>query len=477
LVNFDPKLFNPANAPAIDPTTGNMVAGNNAATYANGLIFPTGTACNAAKAIGPLVTCSPFGSLVNPNSNSNFGPRLGLAWDPKGDGKWAVRAGYGLFYDRSLNGIWEQNAFNDPPLTQTTTVNNNGAVSLNLFDHPLAGSAQAAPLGPSNLTITGSPTFKVPSYQDFNVSLQHELMRNTVLEVGYVGTKGVHLLGDVNINQPTLAARLANPTADANSLVPYLGYQTIKSRDPIFDSNYNSLQVSLNRRFTQGLTLGVAYTWSKLLTNNPQDRDLGAYDAYNLASNYGPSTLNTPQILVVSYVYDLPFYKEQKGFLGHVLGGWELSGITNFQSGQSNTVVQTGTDPFANAANNNSGLNLAGSRGNDAQLRTDQIGDPSGPKTAKEFFNTAAFVQAVGHFGNGRPGTVLGPGFQLWDMSAIKNIRFAERVALQLRLETFNTFNHGSPSGIDTNITSSTFGQINGWHDPRTLQLGAKVNF
>ncbi|HZR57908.1 MAG TPA: TonB-dependent receptor [Terriglobales bacterium] len=477
LVNFDPRLFNPANAPVIDPATGNMVPGNNAATYANGLIFPAGTACNAAKAIGPLVNCSPFGSRVNPNSNSNFGPRFGLAWDPLGDGKWAVRAGYGLFYDRTLNGIWEQNAFNDPPLTQTTAVNNNGTASLDLFDHPLAGSAQAPPLGPSNLTITGSPTFKVPSYQDFNVSIQHELMRNTVLEVGYVGTKGVHLLGDVNINQPTLAARLANPTADANSLVPYLGYQTIKSRDPIFDSNYNSLQVSLNRRFTQGLTLGVAYTWSKLLTNNPQDRDLGAYDAYNLASNYGPSTLNTPQILVVSYVYDLPFYKEQKGFLGHVLGGWELSGITNFQSGQSNTVVQTGNDPFANAANNNSGLNLAGGRGNNAQLRTDQIGDPSGPKTANEFFNTAAFVQAVGHFGNERPGTVLGPGFQLWDMSAIKNIRFAERVALQLRLETFNTFNHGSPNGIDTNITSSTFGQINGWHDPRTLQLGAKLNF
>jgi Carboxypeptidase regulatory-like domain/TonB-dependent Receptor Plug Domain len=475
LVNFDPKVFNPANAPVINAANGQMAAGNNAATYANGLIFPTGAACAAAKAIGPLVTCSPFGSRVNPNSNNNWGPRLGLAYDPFGNGKWAIRAGYGLFYDRTLNGIWEQNAFGDPPLVQTATHNNDGTSSVNLFDNPTAGAAAGAPLGPSSLTVTGTPTFKVPSYQDYNLSVQHEIMRNTVLEVGYVGTKGVHLLGDANINQPTLASRVANPTADANALVPYAGYQAIVSRAPEFSSNYNSLQVSLNRRFSQGLTLGVAYTWSKLLTNNPQDRGLGVYDAYNFKGSYGLSTLNTPQILVVSYVYDLPFYKDQSGLIGHVLGGWEISGITNFQSGQSTTVTQNGVDPFATAANNNSGLNLA--RGATAQLRTDLIGDPHGPKTAAEFFNTAAFAGAVGHFGTERPGTVLGPGFQLWDISLIKNINFGERVGLQLRLETFNAFNHGSPNSVDTNIASGTFGQVNGWHDPRTVQLGAKIRF
>jgi hypothetical protein len=116
-------------------------------------------------------------------------------------------------------------------------------------------------------------------------------------------------------------------------------------------------------------------------------------------------------------------------------------------------------------------------RGSTAQLRTDLIGDPHGPKTAAEFFNTSAFVQASGHFGTERPGTVLGPGFQLWDISLIKNIKFGERVALQLRLETFNAFNHGSPNLIDTNIASSTFGQVNGWHDPRTVQLGVKIHF
>lgn len=477
LLNFDPLVFNPANAPGIDPATGQMVAGNNAAIYANGLIFPKGAACSAAQAIGPLASCSPYGSIVNPSSNNNWGPRLGIAYDPFGNGKWAIRAGYGLFYDRTLNGIWEQNAFNDPPLVQTTTINNNNNSSINIFDNVTNGSAPGAPLGPNSLTVTGTPTFRVPSYQDYNLSVQHELMRNTVMEVGYVGTKGTHLLGDVNINQPTLADRLANPTVDANALVPFAGYQAIVSRAPIFTSNYNSLQVSLNRRLSQGLTVGVAYTWSKLLTTNPQDRSLGVADAYNLKGDYGLSTLNTPQILVASYSYELPFYRNSRGLAGQLLGGWQISGIVNIQTGQSVTVTQNGVDPFAAvfAANNNSGLNMA--RGATAQIRTDLIGDPHGPKTAAEFFNTAAFTEAIGHFGTERPGTVLGPGFQLWDTSLFKNFRFAERVNLQLRLETFNTFNHGSPNSIDVGIASGTFGQVNGWHDPRTVQIGAKISF
>jgi hypothetical protein len=451
----------------------------NAATYANGLIFPKGAACSSAQAISPLVTCSPFGALVNPNSNQNWGPRIGIAYDPFGNGKWSVRAGYGIFYDRTLNGIWEQNAFVDPPLVQTSTKNNDNLSSKDLFDDVTAGTSGATPLGPSSLTVTGDPTFKVPSYQDYNVSVQHEIMKNTVLEVGYVGTKGVHLLGDVNINQPTVAARLANPTVDANALVPYPGYQAIVSRNPVFTSNYNSLQVSLNRRFSQGLTLGVAYTWSKLLTTNPQDRSLGASDAYDLRSGYGPSTLNTPQILVVSYVYELPFLKNSNSLAGRLLGGWEISGITNFQSGQSTTVTQ-GSDPFATPENNNSGLNMT--RGATAQVRVDQIGNPKGPKTASEFFNTAAFQGAVGHFGSERLGSVLGPGFQLWDMSLIKNFKIAERAGLQLRLETFNTFNHGSPNGVFTNIDDNdpltgNFGKVSGWHDPRTVQIGGKFTF
>ena len=115
--------------------------------------------------------------------------------------------------------------------------------------------------------------------------------------------------------------------------------------------------------------------------------------------------------------------------------------------------------------------------GNTVYRRADQIGDANGPKTAAEFFNPAAFAVAVGHFGSSRPGALLGPGIQVWDMSLIKNFKFAERVGLQLRLETFNTFNHGNPSGIGTNVGDSNFGAVTSWHDPRNVQIGAKINF
>ena len=475
LVNFIPSLYSAANAPAIDPTTGSMVAGNDAATYANGLIFPAGAACAAAKAVpAPLVSCSPYGSRVNPSSNNNWGPRLGIAYDPFGNGKWAVRGGLGLFYDRTLNGIWEQNAFGDPPLVQTTTTLNNATSSANLFDNPLGGSAAGPPLGPVALTVTGSPSFKVPSYLDYNLSVQHEIMPNTVLEVGYVGTKGTHLLGDIDLNQPTVAARLADTAADVNFIRPYQGYGAINDRATVYTSNYNSLQVSLNRRFSRGLTLGVAYTWSHLLTTNPYDRGLSAYDTSDLKQSYGDSVLNTPQMFVMSYVYDLPFFKSQSGFAGHVLGGWELSGIVTIQSGQSQIMTQS-NDPWQ-LAGDPGGLGMT-RPGETVFIRPDEVGDPHGSKSISEFFNTAAFTDAIGHFGSSRPGAILGPGYQRWDTSLIKNVKFGERLGLQLRLETFNTFNHGSPSGIDTGVDDGSYGAVNGWHDPRTVQLGVKVKF
>jgi carboxypeptidase family protein len=474
LVNFSYLTFNPAIAPLIDRNTGNIVAGQamNAANYANGLIFPAGVACNEAQAIAPSATCSPYGGTINPSMHGNFAPRLGLAWDPFGKGKTAIRAGYGMFYDRSLNGIFEQNAFGDPPLVQFSNI------PAGPFDKILAGSAAGPPLGPASITATGSPTWKTPYYTAYNLSVQQEILPNTKLEIAYVGGLGTHLLGDVDLNQPTLAERL-DPTnqADAvnvNALRPYAGYGRITARDTEFTSNYNSLQITLNRQVSRGLNVGVAYTWAKAMTTNTDDRGSPANDTYDLKMDYGPSGYGTPQILVFNYVYDLPFYREQKGFVGHVLGGWEISGITTMASGQPMTIYQN-ADPFSIY---NSALG-AGDGGLDLYYpRADRTSTPiTHTKTVNEWFNPASFKDAAGHFGTSGNGVLLGPGQQVWDIGFIKNTNIKERTSLQFRGEFFNAFNHANFSGVDNNVDDSSFGAVTSTHLPRNIQLGLKLYF
>jgi hypothetical protein len=478
LNNFSPVLFNQANAPAIDPVSGNFAAGGQIpATYVNGLIFPTGAACNQAQAIAPSVTCSPYGSHVNPDPKKNFAPRLGFAFDVFGNGKTSLRGGYGIFFDRMLNGIWEQNAFQDPPLVQVATINNTQ------FDHPLAGSS-AVSLGPNHLVSTGNPAMPNPYYEDFNLGVQQEVRPGTVLEIGYVGSVGRKLLGERELNQPTLAARAANPTAYVTAVVPYAGYSWFASRIPAYSSSYNSLQVAVQHHTQMGLTLGLAYTWGRTLANQSNDRGTETYDTYNPNIDYGPTTLNQPQTFVANYVYELPFYREQHGLVGHTLGGWQLSGITQFLSGQSLTVRQSADNfdcqtPFGASTGcipgtYPGGINIDPS---DIAPRPDQVAPTRMVKKQTQWFTPASFADAIGHFGNSTNGNLLGPGIELWDLSAIKNINITERYRLQFRGEFFNAFNHTNFDAVNVNIDSGSAGQVTSTHDPRQIQLGGKFYF
>ncbi|MHB8412890.1 MAG: carboxypeptidase-like regulatory domain-containing protein [Candidatus Acidiferrales bacterium] len=486
LDNFSPLAFNPANVPVIDPVSGNFATGQTVSpqTYANGIIIAQ-NACNPNLYFKPPVspfgpTCSPYGPHVNPTYNT-FAPRLGFAWDIFGDGKTALRGGFGVYYDRTLNGIEEQNSFQNPPFVGNIFVN--ALNPTDIFDSPTSGTA-VPPTAPVSLHATGTPQFQVPYIDQWSVSIQREIVPNTRIEVAYVGNRANHLLGAYDLNQVPLNVREApaNKTVETNAIRPYLGYGAISTIAPSFRSNYNSLQISVNRQVSRGLNFGVAYTWAKTLTNNSTDRSSAPYNTYNFGADYGPASFSRSQVLVINYVYDLPFYRDQQGLVGHVLGGWEVSGISTFETGFPTTIFQF-SDPF-NSSDwaPNTPNTFPGGIGIDPSPitpRPDRVAGSScsGPGTVAQYINTAAFTDAIGHFGNSGRGVCTGPGLNRWDIAAMKNIRISERFRMQFRGEFFNAFNHVSYASFNNFTDSSRFGQLTSGHDPRIIQLGLKLYF
>lgn len=478
LDNFDPLTFLPGQAQAVvpfdaanpsDPNNkfaGLLCPGNPSAPICN----PSGNPLDGIIVGG---SSSPYGSKVANEDSFDVAPRLGIAWDPFGTGITSVRAGYGIYYDSSLFGTYEQNIFANPPFVQSISIPNTN------FSNPGAGTPSVN-LNPLALHASAVP-YHTPYVQDWSLDVQRMLPKSVLLDVGYYGEKGTHLLGIIDINEvhPGLAASLGYPTIFAsntpilNSLRPFPGYNAINTIQTRFDSNYNSLQVAVQKRFGSSSLLDINYTFSHALTDAQTDRSSAPQNTYNLRGEYGSSQLDRRHVFTADYVYDLPFFKSQEGFAGHILGGWEASGIVSYFSGLPLTVgTFSNLDP--------AGLGFFGPSA--AGPRPDMISNPNSgaPHKFSQWFNTAAFVNPTASQttpGNAPRGAVRGPGAERWDFSAIKNIKVTESMRFQFRAEFFNIFNHTNPDGVSTALGSSIFGKVFSTRDPRIVQLGLKFYY
>jgi hypothetical protein len=476
--NFDPALYNPAKAPKIDPTTGNVVPGTSN-WQTNGIIIGGKN--------------SPYGEQIGNPVYHDFAPRVGLAWDPFGDGKTAIRAGYGIYYDSTLFGIYEQNIFADPPFVSSVTYSNAN------FSNVTSGTQGISPLSPQatsvlNMHATQIPA-QVPYSQQWTFDIQRRLPLGLVADVAYVGSKGTHLMGIVDINEAypgtALAAHLhaagtatvftSADQAHINAVRPYLGFGYIQALETGFDSEYDSLQVQVRKNFGSAGLIGGAYTWSKTMTDSSSDRSDYPQNTYNWAAEHGLAAFNRAQILSVNYVYTLPFFKHGNRLLSGALGRWELSGIVSTYTGQPLKVATSSVDP--------AGLGLLGDTS--ISNRPDEVcnpnnGAPHQYAAASQnvlWFKSRCFT-AVPQ-GQVRPGnagvyTLNGPGFFNVDASLIKNFNLAKegRWKLQIRCEAFNVLNSVNPGGVaSVNITSTNFGQINSFRAARRMQVAAKINF
>ena len=434
-----------------------------------------------------------------PTEKTAFAPRVGLAWDPRGNGLWLVTASYGISYDPYYNGQGGplQTPSSAPPYLQTPQLNFPDFADPYGGTNPFNGSfAQPMTL------LTLSPNLRLPYAQDWNLNVQRSFANDWLFEIGYVGTKGTKLPrfieGNPAVFVPGETGGVPNSTEDnVNNRRLYSGCNLSPTSPPcnfasvgliagIADSSYNALQASLQKRFSHGLSFLASYTYSKTLDDVSSfnitgsasqsvagENDL-AQDPFNLPAEYGRSMFDARNRFVISYQWQLPFWNHPENWYQHVLGGWQLNGITTFMSGTPFTVYDSTDVSLQGSAPEISGF---------SSNRPDVVGNPNnGPRTPQEWFNTAAFQQLnpttqAGQFGNEGRNIVQGPGLQEWDFSAFKNIPIRESKSLQFRAEFFNIFNHANFRLPDNDISSPTFGEISESLPGRQVQLALKFYF
>jgi hypothetical protein len=402
------------------------------------------------------------GSLIGRDSayraqKNNIAPRIGFAFDPFGDGKMAIRGGVGLFYNQGTITV-ARNLVLNPPVTTSITFR-----GTSLAD-PFAGQGTAAL---ATLDTVGDE-IETPLVRSYNINVQRELMQNTMVEVGYYGSYSRNLELTTDINQAIFIPGQST-AVNTDQRRPYRGYGSITKREFVGDSRYDSLRVALSRRMSAGLSVSGSYVLAKT-------EDYGSSGTTRPQNNFadreaekGPADFDVRHRVVVSYIWELPWTFQSRP-LQAILGGWQISGASQWQSGSPLNIILS-TDN-----------SLTGNRLDRPNLNGDpELSEP----LPTQWFNVAAFARpAAGEFGNLPRNVLVGPSFANTDVALIKKFGLPRDVRAEFRAEVYNltnTTNFGTPN---LQFGSATFGQISRTRtirgdagSSRQVQLGLKLHF
>ena len=455
LTNFSAALYDPANAPTLN---------------ASGSVIPgTGDPLNG---IVVAAQNSPHDRAIYQYDKNNFQPRVGAAWDVLSDGLTVVRAGYGIYYDQALVGIFLQNAFTNPPFVLNPQVLNPQ------LTNPGAGISPTAV--PVQALIASSDPFETPRTQQWNIGVQRQVYARGIIDVSYVGSAGDDLIQPVQINQPQ--PQDVVDIGVLNAARPFIGYGNIQMRQTTAKSRYHGLLTSFRHDHGRAGLLNLSYTLSRTKTDSTNDRDAAdiPQNPLDLDAEYAIARTDRTHVFTANYVYELPFFGEGSSpALRSVLGGWQFSGITYFWSGNPVQQIVTG--------------NTNGSR---RGTRVNQVGDPRANLPADVaggvyWFNPAAFeAPADGTYGNSKRAPLRLPGVNQWDLSLSKNWYPTTAMRIQFRAEMINAFNHtqftmpvanltcpNTSASLSCVVEGSRFGQLTTTRNPREVQLGLRVSW